>query len=241
MPLLVNFGTKKTDDGASYQWTVDGKDLKANEASYRFLNHGDYDLTSKAVSSDGCELSQAYPSYFHAYEQPKASFSFSPHTTLSNNPLISFTNQSTGASQYSWFFGDGEKSNETHLAHLFSSLGRVGIKLVAKSEFGCIDSISDYADIVGSTTVPNAFSPHSNVEKNRVFYPIPQGMQVNNYELKVYNRWGNVVFISNDSSQGWDGSINGSEKAAAGAFVWTLTYDDQTGAKHKDAGTVLVL
>ena len=68
--------------------------------------------------------------------------------------------------------------------------------------------------------VPNIFTPN-NDGNNDVFLPV--GNDVVTYDLKIYNRWGQLVFTSNDVSFGWDGTIDG--KAAAGdVYVYQITY-----------------
>ena len=240
VPFTLNFGADPKYEGETYQWAMDGKTWKDNQTKYTFTHMGKYDLKLDAYSNDGCEQSQTYPAYFHAYEKPKAAFHFNPHTTLSDNALITFNNQSSGAVKYKWIFGGEETSSETNPTHFFSNEGEINIKLFAENEFGCTDSCSDILNIVKGVAVANAISPHSNVEKNRIFYPFPQGMPLSNYELKIFNRWGNLVFSSNEPQKGWDGSING-ETAKAGAFVWTAVYIDAQGNERKNAGTLLLV
>ena len=240
IPLTVNFGTSKIDEGASYEWTLDGKTLQGSDASNTFNSAGSYDLKLKAVSEDGCELVKEYAPYFQANSLPRASFSPTPRTTLSESPMVRCNNTTEGAVSYIWDFGDSTRSTETSPVHTFRTLGTLTIKLIAESEFGCRDSAFDQISVVGSTAVANAFSPHSNVEKNRVFYPIPQGMQLSGYEFRVYNRWGNLVFETADADKGWDGSIAGGS-TGTGAFVWTVEYTGMNGQLKKNSGTVIIV
>lgn len=68
---------------------------------------------------------------------------------------------------------------------------------------------------------PSAFSPN-NDKNNETYRPIVHGVP-SKYELVIYNRWGQVVFRTNDPSRGWDGTIRGA-KQNTGVFVWTCTY-----------------
>jgi gliding motility-associated-like protein len=68
--------------------------------------------------------------------------------------------------------------------------------------------------------IPNVFTPN-NDGNNDVFLPV--GRDVVTYELKIYNRWGQLIFTSNDVNFGWDGIING-KTAASNAYVYQITY-----------------
>ncbi len=73
--------------------------------------------------------------------------------------------------------------------------------------------------------VPNAFSPNGD-GKNDVFRPVVRGPMYD-YELRIFNRWGEMVFISKDQYQGWDGTYKG-RPVDVGTFVWWLTYKKAT-------------
>jgi|GEM_PF-2079774 len=71
--------------------------------------------------------------------------------------------------------------------------------------------------------VPNAFTPDGD-DVNDIFSPLidcPTGR----YQLKVYNRWGQRVFTSDDLTEGWDGMQNGTP-SVSDVYVWTLEFDD---------------
>ena len=71
---------------------------------------------------------------------------------------------------------------------------------------------------------PNAFFPNGMDELNRNFGPYnPCDLIVSNYSLKIFNRWGNEVFATNDYSIEWDGRHNESESATA-VYVYVAEY-----------------
>ncbi len=87
--------------------------------------------------------------------------------------------------------------------------------------------------------VPSAFSPNSD-GKNDVFTPKYQ-CAFSNYELKIFNRWGQLVFNSNNVANGWDGNFN-NQQQPTGSYVWELNYKDNLTGKqmHKNGTLVLV-
>jgi len=87
--------------------------------------------------------------------------------------------------------------------------------------------------------VPNAFTPnHDGV--NDLFLPKYQCL-FSNYALKIFNRWGQVIFASKNSATGWDGSFS-NEEQPMGTYVWELSYkDDLTGKSMIKHGTVVLI
>jgi len=46
------------------------------------------------------------------------------------------------------------------------------------------------------------------------------------YQLTIYNRWGEIIFISKESTIGWDGMFNG-VNVAKGTYTWKLEFKDK--------------
>ncbi|MEQ9062856.1 MAG: gliding motility-associated C-terminal domain-containing protein [Vicingaceae bacterium] len=110
-------------------------------------------------------------------------------------------------------------------------------RLKIVDEFGCVNSdqvlISKLTD---ELYVPNSFTPNSDT-KNEVFKA--SGFNVENFYLTIYDRWGEVVFVSSDIEKGWDGSFKGAP-AMSGNYVWVITY--KSGEEQKERkGSVLLL
>ncbi|MFB6456018.1 gliding motility-associated C-terminal domain-containing protein, partial [Chitinophaga sp. Hz27] len=68
---------------------------------------------------------------------------------------------------------------------------------------------------------PNAFSPNGD-GRNDVFRPVVRGPMYE-YELRIFNRWGELIFLSSDQHRGWDGKYKGTP-VDVGTYVWWLTY-----------------
>jgi gliding motility-associated-like protein len=73
------------------------------------------------------------------------------------------------------------------------------------------------------TYIPNTFCPASQIEANRVFKPVNSYVDAQEYIFSIYDRWGSLIFTTNDINAGWDGTVNGNP-AAAGVYSYTLTY-----------------
>ncbi len=88
--------------------------------------------------------------------------------------------------------------------------------------------------------LPNAFKPDSDYEINRIFLPIVKNVEPSSYLFTIYNRWGQLVFETNDPSQGWDGSRNGSI-SPGGIYAYLVTYSDYNGNTFQQRGAVTLL
>ena len=87
-----------------------------------------------------------------------------------------------------------------------------------------------------SIFVPNAFTPTK--QANRLFRPIPVGVTIEYF--RVYNRWGQLVYSSNEPHKGWDGTLNGKAQDP-GTFVWMVQGVDFTGKVIFKKGTMVLI
>ncbi len=107
-------------------------------------------------------------------------------------------------------------------------IGEIGnylVELIVTSQFGCVDTASQIIIVKDQLLyyVPNTFTPDGD-EHNNEFRPImTAGMDPHDYQLSIYNRWGELLFESNDISIGWDGTYNG-EFVQEGTYVWTIRF-----------------
>jgi gliding motility-associated-like protein len=87
--------------------------------------------------------------------------------------------------------------------------------------------------------IPNAFTPN-NDGRNDLFR-LKYQCQFSNYELKIFNRWGQLIFTSRNASEGWDGNYGG-QPQPVGSYVWELGYTDNlTGKNIRKSGTVVLI
>jgi gliding motility-associated-like protein len=86
--------------------------------------------------------------------------------------------------------------------------------------------------------VPNAFTPDKN-GKNDIFKPMVFGNLIQ-YHFLIYNRWGNIVFQTNDPQKGWDGTFDGKPQNPS-TFVWKCMYELEGEKPKIEKGTVLLI
>lgn len=86
--------------------------------------------------------------------------------------------------------------------------------------------------------MPNAFTPNHDGKND--LWRIPYPGLVKTLQMRVYNRWGEKVFETNDPYKGWDGKYKGLN-IDSGNFVWIIQYEDYTGKKHFLKGNLVLI
>jgi len=87
--------------------------------------------------------------------------------------------------------------------------------------------------------MPNAFTPNFD-GKNDSFKPVLSFIP-DDYKLIIYDRYGVIVFQTEDPNFGWDGSINGSGMASEGIYVYHIQFTSQNGTATRNTGKVTVI
>ncbi len=86
--------------------------------------------------------------------------------------------------------------------------------------------------------IPNAFSPDGD-GSNDIFKPSIMG--VHNYKFYIYNRWGEMIFETNELNRGWNGYFDG-RLCPIGVYVYRITFNsDIDGTFQKYTGKVVLL
>ena len=79
--------------------------------------------------------------------------------------------------------------------------------------------------------IPNAFSPNEDGSNDLFEVFIPAGCSYSEYDLRVFNKWGALVFRSNSATTHWDGTLKSGAKAPAGSYVYLLEVTNQEKEK----------
>ena len=241
-PLLVNL----TSANGSGTWTIsNGVVLEGAQVQLNLLNPGCYDVTLE-IQQGGCSNTLTEPDFLCVELNPIADFTATPDIFTDQDVLVSFTNLSSGASSFIWDFGDENTSTFINPSNLYDYTEEGAlITLTAISEFGCTDQaqlIIEY-DEQEVFYIPNTFTPDGD-NFNQMFTPVfYSGFDPFNFEMLIFNRWGEVVFETRNSEIGWDGTygLNGM-KASDGAYTWKITYKNpKTDQRKVIAGHVTLI
>jgi gliding motility-associated-like protein len=158
-------------------------------------------------------------------------FSASPSEADMSHPHFSFRNLSSGGSDYRYEFGDPEASTSDQESPTFTyrDSGTYEVKLVVSNDAGCVDSTIIKVVVRGLETfyLPTAFTPNQD-GLNELFMPKYNGQSPLGYEMRIFNRWGEEIFFSNQWEKGWDGYYMG-KKVPAEIYICKIRFFSRTG------------
>lgn len=234
-----------------YDWEFgDGETGSGQYINHTFESPGVYyvKLTARSNEYTSVEEDYAYKT-IRVYSNPIAYFEVVPNQAMLNEDQearVEFYNLSecsdTAGCSYLWQFGDDETSIAKDVTHNYTDLGFFDVMLTVVSAHGCRDSLLKPKEVeiigAGKIVFPNAFTPHNKDGLNDIFRPVSEG--VIEYELLIYNRWGELIFKTNDLNQGWDGNMNG-DPSKADVYVWKAVGKFTNGKVFELAGDVTLI
>lgn len=251
-PFEVQF-SNETLYGESFHWDfADGHESTDEHPKHVFEHPGTYRVRLRVTGEGGVDSTFQTITVF---EPPVAEFRL-------ENPIVQipldeahFVNLSTNAITFFWEFGDGHTSEEIHPSHYYVEKGNYDITLTVASHTDpqCFHSITKESvvkveDNPCQLLFPNAFNPNSggasggrylpNDPSSHVFHPVYEGIE--EYNLWIYNRWGELLFESKDISVGWDGYYRG-ELAPMGVYVYRVKAKCLTGREIDQIGDITLL
>lgn len=199
---------------------------------------GTYSITLTALNPGSCNLQDSVTQVIRVLSGPRADFSFVPLVPQTNVPTT-FTNKSYNATRYAWDFGDNQSSTEINPVHQYNVTGTYDACLTAYNTSNCPAKVckpvpSDVVPLIG---IPTAFSPNGDGE-NDILYV--RGGAIKTLDLKIYNRWGQLVFETTSQEIGWDGKFNGQpQPIEAYGYVLQASFIDGTSKTLKGNITLL--
>ena len=211
--------------------------------AFVFSDSGRVDIGLIASSNEtGCFDTLVKADWIWVHPKPEAAFDVDYPVALLEHANITYTNFTESANIFNWEFGDGNVSNEINPQHTFTALGDYNSMLYVESKYGCLDTAMFEIKILPfSSFTPNAFRPNSEIPENRTFMPVGVGADLSRFNLKIYNRWGQIVFETNTPEYPWDGSTKNGKQAPMGNYLWISDYYDIQGFQHNQKGNVLLL
>lgn len=252
-PLCISFmDTSTISAGTNQQWLWsfgDGSVSTSENPVHCFINNSAYSPVSNTVSltvtsNEGCSATLSKNNYVTINPTPLANFSYSPNPATTLSPFLSFQNLSLGSGNWQWFFTNGIQDSITSLQHpyyTYTDTGSFLVTLIAGNGYACFDTIQKNI-VIGpdwAIYIPNAFTPNDD-GVNDTFFATTYGIV--EFEMLIFDRWGNLIFQTDDIKKQWDGKANhGNEMAQMDIYVYTIKARDIFGKLHKYRGTITLV
>jgi gliding motility-associated-like protein len=220
--LQLNAG----NPGSTYLWNTGATTRQVN-----VRETGTYAVTV----NNGCVRSDSIAVFFNPSPARMAVTEF--HTCLDDEPRYVALDAGNPGSRYDWSTG---ASSQVIMAGAY---GTYYVQVTNQYDCSVRDSAQVHEFCPATVFVPNTFTPNGD-GLNDLFLPV--GKSIAEIQFRVFDRWGELLFQSNDLETGWDGTYRG-ELVKNDMYVWRMTYtfftdeDGTMGMEQSQIGQIQVL
>jgi len=238
-----------SDIGFDCLWNFgDGTSINAcNIIAHPYVEPGFYDVKLRVISSGGCSDSLTKERFIKIYPNPIADFIMNPQPATLLDPEVEFTDISVGnIYEWNWNFGSFTTSEEESPKIMFpvDDSGSYPVRLKVTTRDGCVDDTVKYAlvDVNLMIYAPKGFTPNGD-GLNDVFFPQGTGLDQQEFEFLIFDRWGKVLFQTKTIGESWNGNLPSGDPAPVGVYVWKLNVGDYTSnrRRHEVIGNISLM
>lgn len=240
-PAKIFFNNLSTpiDDSYKLLWSFgDGTTGTDFSPEHLYENTGVYTVQLQIISPLGCSTEKRWNNLIKVVESPKAGFSYMPDEPNLLDNTVAFTDESIGGIAWQWQFDTLGVSLFQNPTFTFRDTGHFLIEQIVLHRSGCTDTARVLLPILPYVNflMPNAFTPN-NDGLNDIFKPVGTFQGVSYYRLTIWNRWGELLFESDDPTYGWNGQIkNIGEHVMPGVYAYILEYVNALGERKSNKG-----
>ena len=240
-PLPVSFENfSVTETAAGYTWYFgDGTTSSSPSPAHVYEVPGLYTVTLEMSTSGFCvqDLAETKTAFIEVYPEPTAGFDVEPNIVDILEPMVTIEDLSTGAVQHYYNFGDGGSSDLSDPTYVFQGAGVFNVSQTVINEYGCTAVAQGEVGVNGTLFyAPNSFSPN-NDGINDVWQPVVTGTVA--YHCVIYNRWGDVIFETDDPDAVWQGEVkDGDHFALDGVYLYQVYLEDQLRIPFEYSGQI---
>jgi gliding motility-associated-like protein len=243
-PLIVSASSTTICPNETATLTASGGGSQGNPPVYTWSNSS---LTGPVVTTTGGTITVMATNSCGTYSQSIVVYNFPVNAALTANPVsgvkpltVTFTNGSTGATSYSWTFGNGNTATGFSVPpQTYTSAGDYTASITV-SDGVCSDQASVVIHVLNEApelVIPNVFTPNNDLV-NDIFRV--KGYNISNFRGVIYDRWGLELFSWSDVSQGWDGKVNGNT-CHDGTYFYIISCKDADNKDIKRQGSFTLL
>jgi gliding motility-associated-like protein len=219
----------------------------AQSLNATFPTVGVYGVTMTVTSIYGCVYDTVIPILIEVIPIPTASFNFSKNpATWFETTVQAFDNSVGDVVNWQWLCSDalsvGANGNSASLVFAEGVAGTYPVTLIVATEEGCIDTTTINLNIIPDVImyVPNSFTPDGD-EHNQTWKFYIEGIDFMNFKVEILNRWGELIWESNDARAEWDGTFN-NQKVQQGSYIWKISYKEfNSDGRKQYSGYINVL
>lgn len=252
-PLEVTFYNTSNGSLAQTTWTFsDGTTVisfGSDSITVLFEDPGVYDVSMDIETTAGCTYDTTYMQYIEVFELPNANYTHTPIPATIYDAEITFTDYSSDdVVSWDWDFGlgilPGSSSQQDPVVNYPEGVpGSYPVSLTVENANGCTHTVTGQVDIINDVVLyaPNIFTPDGD-EYNENWRVWITGVDIYDFHLTMFNRWGEIVWESYNTEGVWDGHYGSGGMVQDGTYVWVIEAKDvYTDKKYEFRGHVTVL
>lgn len=239
-PHVVTFfnNTMPLDPSYELLWDLGNGETSTELEPVVDYDSGTYTVSLTVTAPTGCVTNVTLPNYIQVTPPPVAGFTYNPNNPTNLNPEISFIETSENETEWLWDFGNGDSSNQPNPIYTYPDTGYYNVTLYVSQASGCTDSIMQIIDVSPEYTyfLPNAFTPNYD-NKNDGFKGKGVMWTLQDFEMTIFNRWGEAIFQTSDPNEAWNGRKNNNgQPSPGGVYVYLVTLTDGRGEAFEYKG-----
>ncbi|MGB1031254.1 MAG: gliding motility-associated C-terminal domain-containing protein [Flavobacteriales bacterium] len=248
VPMPISFSADGIDNTYAHSWEIEGGVFEYASPSFihTYNNPGEYIPTLQVESLHGCIYHTELNSSILIQQGPDPNFSLSRELLSTLNGTLECEGPTANMTSYSWTTSTGLFSEEANPKFFFESEYpfEIEVCLEVSSTLGCTDSECKLVDFKPNLLLhmPKVFTPN-NDGLNDTFGPVSTGVNSTGYHLVIWNRWGAVVFETNDPDEHWNSLFfNKGKHCLDGLYNWHLTtVPESLGEKESLGGSIFLV
>jgi gliding motility-associated-like protein len=246
VPQTVKFNNLSFPIDSTYkiEWKF-GEGGTSNKISptHIYTKTGVFNVDLNITSPIGCTTSKSFSGYITILDKPDANFTYSPDVFTEVNRTGKFVSGSIGAQNLIWNFGGAGTDFQTEPTFTFPDTGLYKVVLLAIHENGCTDTATALIDVMPlvNLSLPTAFTPN-NDGLNDSYKALVGNSGIANFELSIYNRWGENIFRTDRVEESWNGLYqNTGAQVPQGVYVYLVKYITSRGESKELRGSITLL
>jgi len=249
-------------EGHKFYWEVYGGTIVKGDSTTKDITIawdttwlGERNITVKEFSN----LPQciSYPTAYkvYIYEKPNSDFIITHDKYSKINPAVAYfpidstkifsydvlnfiCNNNVPNTSYYWDFQDGGYSDQQSPYHTYREIGKYNVMLLAVTDKGCSDTTYKEVEVLEGLFFPNVFTPNKDNYNDKFAL---RGSGMIEFMLSIYNRWGILIFETNDPYEGWDGKTLAGLDAPAGIYYYVLKAKSVSNKIYDHTGFVTLV
>jgi gliding motility-associated-like protein len=237
-PLSITYTPISNGTNDQYLWHFEDGTSSTSVTPTITYTTGIYSATLHITDQYGCQIDTVSVKDVTVFPKPIADFVPTPSVVSNVEPIVTFNNLSIGGTFYQWNFNDpysnANLSNEVNPIHYYEKPGEYEVALFVMNEFDCRDSVYKTIKVGYDFTVfiPNVFTPDGD-GLNDIFNVKGIGISDKDFLLRIFNRWGHLIYETEDITKGWDGFFNG-KICEDGQYIYYIQLKPEKSDRKND-------